>query len=55
MSVWVDRISGFGTFPLESMMSNTPVIGSLPILKPDWLTNDNGVWVFDESKIVEIT
>lgn len=54
VSVWVDRISGFGTFPIESMMSNTPVIGSLPILKPDWLTNDNGVWTFDESKIVEV-
>ena len=54
VSIWVDRISGFGTFPLESMMCNTPVIGSLPILKPDWLTNDNGIWTFDESKIVEV-
>jgi hypothetical protein len=54
VSIWVDRISGLGTFPIESMMCNTPVIGSLPILKPDWLTNDNGIWTFDESKIVEV-
>ena len=54
MSVWVDRVSGWGTFPLESMMCNTPVVGTLPILKPDWMTNENGVWVFDESKLVEV-
>lgn len=54
VSVWVDRISSFGTFPLESMMCKTPVIGTLPILKPDWITNENGIWSFDESKIVEI-
>jgi len=54
MSVWVDRNGGFGTFPLESMLCNTPVVGTLPILKPDWMTNENGVWVFDESKLVEV-
>ena len=54
VSVWVDRISAFGTFPIESMMCKTPVIGTLPILKPDWITNENGIWSFDEAKIVEI-
>jgi glycosyltransferase involved in cell wall biosynthesis len=54
VSVWVDRISGFGTFPMESMLCKTPVIGSLPILKPDWLTQDNGLWTMDESKLVEV-
>ena len=54
ISVWVDRISAFGTFPIESMLCNTPVIGSLPILKPDWMTNENGIWVYDESKLVEV-
>jgi|TARA_R110000822_G_scaffold35946_13_gene101207 hypothetical protein len=54
-SIWVDRISSFGTFPLESMMCDTPCIGTLPIMKPEWLTEENGIWVFDESKIVEIT
>ena len=54
VGVWVDRISGFGTFPLESMSCKTPVIGNLPILKPDWLSQENGLWVYDESKIVEV-
>jgi len=54
-SIWVDRISSFGTFPLESMKCGTPCIGTLPIMKPDWLTEGNGIWVFDESKVVEIT
>jgi len=53
-SIWVDRISSFGTFPLESMMCNTPCIGTLPIMKPEWLTEENGIWVFDESKVVEV-
>lgn len=52
-AVWVDRIGGFGTYPIESMMCETPVVGVLPVLRPDWLTNDNGVWVYDESKVVE--
>lgn len=54
VSVWVDRISSYGTFPLESMMCKTPVVGVLPIMKPSWLTNENGVWAFDESKLVEV-
>jgi len=53
-SVWVDRISSYGTFPLESMKCKTPVIGVLPIMKPSWLTNENGVWAFDESKLIEV-
>ncbi len=54
VSVWSDRISSYGTFPLESMMCKTPVIGVLPMMKPEWLTNDNGIWAFDESKLVEV-
>ena len=54
VGVWVDRISGFGTFPLEAMACKTPVIGNLPILKPDWLSQENGLWVYDESKIGEV-
>ncbi|MDA7491884.1 hypothetical protein N8447_00680 [bacterium] len=54
VGVWVDRVSGFGTFPLEAMACKTPVIGNLPILKPDWLSQENGLWVYDESKIGEV-
>lgn len=54
VSVWVDDISGFGTFPLESMKSGVPVIGKVPNLKPDWMTEDNGIWSHDFQPIVDI-
>jgi hypothetical protein len=52
-SVWVDEDSTFGTFPLESMKSGIPIIGKIPKNEPDWLS-ENGMWTYDESKIVEI-
>jgi len=53
VSVWVDDDSTFGTFPLESMKSGVPVIGKIPKNEPDWLS-ENGMWTYDDSKIVEI-
>jgi hypothetical protein len=53
VSVWVDEDSTFGTFPLESMKSGVPVIGKIPRNEPDWLS-ENGMWTYDDSKIVEI-
>ncbi len=49
LSVWIDDHSGFGTFPLESMKSNIPVIGKVPNLSPDWMTEENGIWVTDQT------
>lgn len=54
VSVWVDDISGFGTFPLESMKTNTPVIGKIPNLKPEWMNEHNGIWTNDTLSIVDI-
>jgi hypothetical protein len=53
VSVWVDEESTFGTFPLESMKCNVPVVGKIPKNEPDWLS-ENGMWTYDEKKIVEI-
>ena len=53
VSIWIDQTSGFGTFPLESMKCNVPVIGKIPKNEPDWL-GENGMWVGDESKIIEV-
>ena len=53
VSVWLDDESTFGTFPLESMKCGVPVIGKIPDNEPDWLS-ENGMWTYDESKIVEI-
>ena len=54
VSVWVDRESGFGTFPIESMISNTPVIGVVPNLKPDWMNENNGIWTYSFNEIIDI-
>jgi hypothetical protein len=53
VSLWVDDESTFGTFPLESMKCNVPVVGKIPTTEPDWLS-ENGMWTYDESKIVEL-
>lgn len=54
VSVWIDQTSGFGTFPLESMKSGVPVIGMLPHLQPEWLTEDNGIWLANRNSLVEV-
>jgi len=54
LAVWIDDQAGFGTFPLEAIECNTPVIGKMPNMLPEWMetveTNgevsvkNNGVW-----------
>ena len=47
LSVWIDEKGGFGTFPLESMACGVPCLGKIPDLQPEWMTEDNGLWVTD--------
>lgn len=54
LSVWVDEKGGFGTYPLESMKVGVPVIGKMPYLKPEWLTDDNGIWFTDNNVLVDM-
>jgi hypothetical protein len=64
LAVWVDDQSGFGTFPIEAIECNTPVIGKIPNLIPEWLeTSDengnvtvknNGVWTNTTINIPEL-
>jgi hypothetical protein len=54
LSVWVDQTSGFGTFPLESMKMGIPVVGLLPYLQPEWLNEDNGIWLSNKNLLVEV-
>lgn len=54
VSVWVDPVSGFGTFPLESMKCGVPVIGSVPNMVPEWMTDKNGMWTNNINNIVDI-
>jgi len=58
LAVWVDDISSFGTFPLECIQSDTPVVGKIPDMVPDWMEDEgsttsniklknNGIWTND--------
>ena len=53
LSVWVDEKGGFGTFPIESMACGVPVIGKIPDLKPEWMNEENGVWLTDSTLITD--
>ena len=52
--VWIDDISGFGTFPLECMKAGVPVIGKIPNLKPEWLQEENGFWTFEQNQMIDV-
>jgi hypothetical protein len=54
VSVWMDRESAYGTFPLESMKVGVPVIGTTPNLIPEWMNETNGIWIKDELLLPDI-
>jgi hypothetical protein len=54
VSVWVDPTSSFGTYPLESMKKGVPIIGLVPNLTPEWMTEDNGIWINNQNMIVDV-
>jgi hypothetical protein len=54
LSVWIDDDSAFGTFPLESMKSGVPVIGKVPNISPEWMTEQNGIWITDKTLLVDV-
>jgi hypothetical protein len=64
LAVWVDEQSGFGTFPLEAIECNTPVIGKIPNMIPEWMENvdeegnisikQNGIWTNTTLNIPEL-
>lgn len=64
LSVWVDDISGFGTMPIESIECDTPVIGKIPEMIPEWMLdkneNDeeiiagNGIWTNNKMAIPDL-
>ena len=54
VSVWMDRESSYGTFPLESMKVGVPVIGLTPNLVPEWMNETNGIWIKDDLLLPDI-
>ena len=54
LAVWVDSVSSFGTFPIEAMKSEVPVIGLAPEMLPEWINDKNGLWASDSLIIVDL-
>lgn len=54
VSVWIDDDGSFGTFPLESMSCGVPVIGKIPNLPPEWMTDNNGMWITDKTLFPDV-
>lgn len=57
-TVWIDDDAQFGYAPLEAIKSDNIVIGKIPKLLPEWMTNEdqtkllnNGIW-FDDINTV---
>jgi hypothetical protein len=36
------------------MKSNVPVIGKVPNLSPDWMSEENGIWVTDHTLLPDL-
>jgi hypothetical protein len=54
VSVWIDQYSSYGTFPLESMKMNIPVIGLVPDIVPSWMNEDNGIWINNKTIVTDV-
>lgn len=54
VSVWVDPIAGYGTFPLESIKMGIPVIGVVPNMVPEWMNENNGIWINNPNILVDV-
>jgi hypothetical protein len=55
LAIWVDDISGFGTFPVEAIKCDVPVLGKVPNIVPEWMEDKNGLWTHDVVTIPDIT
>jgi hypothetical protein len=54
VSVWIDQTSAFGTFPLESMRMGIPVIGLVPNMVPEWMNENNGIWINNQNILIDV-
>jgi hypothetical protein len=53
LSVWIDETSAYGTYPLESMKCGIPVLGLVPSLIPEWMSEENGLWINNKIQLVD--
>lgn len=60
--VWIDRTASFGTLPLEAMATNTPVLGLIPNMIPEWMVSNgetseilnNGIWTNTTFELIDV-
>lgn len=52
-TIWVDRIAGFGTLPLEAMKSGSVVVGVLPDIIPNYVVDGSGIWANNIFSLVD--
>lgn len=53
-SVWLDEEAGFGMYAIESMKVGTPVVGLVPRMEPEWITEKNGIWTNNFNKLYDL-
>jgi hypothetical protein len=53
-SIWIDQQSSYGTFPLESIKMNIPVIGLVPDIVPSWMNEENGIWINNKTMMTDV-
>ncbi len=44
LGVFLDKVSGFGTFPIECAKSGVPVIALIPDITPEYATENSCIW-----------
>ena len=54
VSIWIDQASSYGTFPLESMKMGIPVIGLVPDIVPEWMDENNGIWINNKTILNDV-
>lgn len=54
LGVWIDRVAGFGTFPIECAKVNTPFIALVPDMIPEYAHEDRGVWVSSQLDLADV-
>ena len=54
LSIWLDENSSYGTYPLESMKCDVPVLGLVPNMLPTWMNEKNGFWVNNKLDILDL-
>lgn len=53
-TIFIDRISSFGTLPLEAMKSHNFICGLVPDMQPEYLDVKNGLWTSDIFDLPEL-